>query len=180
MDNPLNSIKNSRKGFTMIELMVVVSIIGLLSSMILVGMQNGRVSARDAARKKDVQLLEKALVMYWERTGHFPSEATFDGSIGSDSCGCPASGAPAGCTGNDWCHTSGIWNGLVTTQGILSQLPVDPMNNPAYYYYYEPCCNRDCGNGNSCANKGCCEYTIGASKMEGSGTSYSRWGRWEQ
>ncbi|MFA6376019.1 MAG: prepilin-type N-terminal cleavage/methylation domain-containing protein [Candidatus Paceibacterota bacterium] len=170
----------NQKGFTLIELMVVISIIGLLSSMVMVGMQGARANARDASRKQDIETIEKALVMHWERTGQFPSDAAFDGSIGSTGCGCQQSGAPEGCTGKDWCHASGIWASLVTEQGILSQMPLDPMNNAAHYYFYEPCCDQDCQNGNTCEGKGCCEYTIGASKMENTGASYSLWGRWEK
>lgn len=168
------------KGFTLIELMVVISVIGILSGIILVGMQSAKISARDAARKQDVQTIENALLMFWEKTGQFPSESGFDGSIGSDNCGCPALGGPAGCTGKDWCHTSWIWKGLVPDQGILGRLPVDPLNNTTYYYFYEPCCNQDCGNGDTCEGMGCCEYTIGASKLESTGASYSHWGRWVQ
>jgi len=161
--------------------MVVISIVGLLAGITMVSVRSARINARDAVRKRDVQIIEKALVMYWEKTGQFPSEATFDGSIGSDGCGCPASGAPAGCTGKDWCRTSGIWAGIVTNQKILGALPVDPANTTAYYYSYEPCCNQACGSsGTTCVGKGCCEYTITASRLESTGTSYSRTARWEQ
>jgi len=143
-------------------------------------MQQIKLQARDTARKRDIAQLEKALVQYWESTGQFPSEGDFDGSIGSTSCNCPTSGAPVGCTGTDWCLTSGIYQGIIVNKKLMATLPRDPTNNSTYYYFYEPCCNQDCGGGRSCIGKGCCEYTIGASKLESTGTSYSRWGRWEQ
>ncbi len=169
----------SLKGFTLIELLVVISIIGILAGVSLVSMQQLKIQARDTARKRDVVQLEKALVQYWERTGHFPGEAGFDGSIGSTSCNCPATGAPVGCTGTSWCATGTMHQGIVVNYKIMASVPVDPTNNTTYYYYYEPCCNQDCGGGRSCVGKGCCEYTIGASRLESTGTSYSRWGRWE-
>jgi prepilin-type N-terminal cleavage/methylation domain-containing protein len=164
--------RKKQKGFTLIELLVVISIIGVISGLIMVGMQSARMSARDAVRKRDMQMLENALVMYWDKTGQFPAEAGFDGSIGSDGCDCPSVGGPEGCTGDNWCSTSAIWSGIVVQQKILGKLPVDPSNNPSYYYFYEPCCEQDCGGGRSCVGKGCCEFTIGASKLEGSGQSF--------
>jgi len=173
-------MKSRLKGFTLIELLVVISIIGILAGVSLVSMQQIKLQARDTARKRDVVQLEKGLVQYWERTGQFPTEAGFDGSIGSDSCSCPATGGPVGCTGTDWCATSDIYQGIVVNRKIMATLPIDPVNNSTYYYFYEPCCDQDCGGGRSCIGKGCCEYTIGASLLESTGSSYSRWGRWEQ
>ncbi len=167
------------KSFTLIELLVVISVIGLLSSIVLVNLRGARAGARDAARKRDIVQLEKALLLYWDKYGQFPSEACFDGSIGSDDCSCGACGtAPGSCTGNNWCATSQIWQKLVGG-GFMGSLPKDPINNTTYYYWYEPCCNQDCGGGRSCVNKGCCEYSIGASRLETTGSGYTRWGRWE-
>ncbi len=169
---------NKKRGFTLIELLVVIAVIGLLSSIVLVSIQGARTKARDAIRKQDIGQLEKALLLYWEKYGQFPSEATFDGSIGSDNCGCGAGGtAPGSCTGNNWCQTSQIWQGIVGN-GIMGALPKDPINNTTYYYWYEPCCWQNCGGGRSCTGK-CCEYSIGANKLETTGLGHTKWGRWE-
>ena len=171
---------SSKKGFTLIELMVVISVIGLLSSIVLVSMQGARKKARDSVRKQDIDQIEKALLLYWNKHEQFPSEACFDGSIGSDNCGCGSCGtAPGSCTGNDWCHTSAIWRGLVD-EGFIGALPKDPINNTIYYYWYEPCCNQNCGGGRSCVGKGCCEYHIGAKKLETTESGYTKWGRWQE
>lgn len=167
---------NNNKGFTLIELLVVISIIGVLSGTVLVGMQGARSKARDAARKRDIQQIEKMLVLSWERNGQFPSEVCVDSSLGSDNCGCPACGG-GDCTGNNWCATSQIWS-VIVGQGIAPSIPKDPINDATYYYYYEPCCNQDCGGGRTCVGKGCCEYVITANRLEAGG-SYSRWGHWE-
>ncbi len=173
-------MKSSIKGFTLIELLVVISIIGILAGVTLVSMQQMRMVARDTARKRDVVQIEKALVQYWERTGEFPDELGFDGSIGSNNCNCGSEDGPAGCTGTDWCADSPIYQGIVVDKKIMASLPIDPMNNERYYYFYEPCCEQDCGDGRDCIGKGCCEYWVGASELETTGVGYSRWGRWEQ
>ncbi|MDD5145132.1 MAG: prepilin-type N-terminal cleavage/methylation domain-containing protein [Candidatus Pacebacteria bacterium] len=161
----------NKKGFTLIELLVVISIIGLLSSLVLTSVAGSREKARDAKRKQDVAQMEKGLLMYWEKNGQFPRERYCDSSIGSNDTGCPINPAQS-----NWDSASAIWQDL-TAGGFLT-LPKDPVNNSTYYYYYEPCCDQDCGGGRNCTGKGCCEYTIGASRLETTGSDYSRWGRW--
>ena len=174
------NFSKGKKGFTLIELLVVISIIGLLSSIVLVSMSGVRDKARDATRKRDLRQIEKAFLLYYNENEEFPSEACFDGSIGSDNCNCGACGtAPSSCTGDDWCHSSSIWTGIVGNE-IMALLPKDPINNTTYYYWYEPCCNQNCGGGRSCVGKGCCEYHLGASKLETTGSGYTIWGRWDK
>jgi len=184
------------KSFTLIEMLVVVALISLIASLILVSMTGARAKARDSKRKQDIAQLEKALLMYWEKFGQFPGEACCDSSLGSDNCNCPSCSTPGFsctmCTGTDWCSTSGIWSGIVGN-GIMGYLPKDPINNTTYYYWYEPCCGQECRNANwdgDCdpgeicclpvPGGPCCEYTIGAIRLETTGSMYSKWGRWEK
>lgn len=162
----------SKKSFTLIELLVVIAIISLFSSIVLVGTKTARERSRDSKRKQDIVQLEKALLSYWDRFGQFPGERYCDSSIGSNDIGCPVSPPQS-----DWSLTSGIWQGIVGN-GIMGSLSKDPINNATYYYYYEPCCEQDCGGGRTCVAHGCCEYDIGATRLETTGSSYSRWGRW--
>lgn len=52
------------KGFSLIELLVVISIIGVLATIIIGGISNARQSARDARRKADLQQIGTALQMW--------------------------------------------------------------------------------------------------------------------
>lgn len=53
-----------RNGFTLIELMVVIAIIGILTALVTVNLQDARERARDVQRKADVKSIQQALELY--------------------------------------------------------------------------------------------------------------------
>jgi len=52
-------------GFTLIEMLVVVAIIGLLSSVVVVGLGSARQNARDARRISDIRQIQNVLEVYY-------------------------------------------------------------------------------------------------------------------
>lgn len=62
-----------RRGFTLVELLVAISIIGVILSISFFGIQNARKSSRDAKRKSDLESVRSALEMYKADTGKYPS-----------------------------------------------------------------------------------------------------------
>ena len=52
---------SNNKGFTLIEMLVVIAIIGLLSSVVVIGLGGARSKARDARRIADVRSIQSAL-----------------------------------------------------------------------------------------------------------------------
>lgn len=66
-----------RKGFTIIELVVVVIIIATLAAIAFVSYEKGRKQARDARRVADITNLGDTSKMYFLRNGSFPT-ATSD------------------------------------------------------------------------------------------------------
>lgn len=62
----------SREGFTLIELLVVIGIIGLLASVVLVGLSGARRSGRDARRISDLKSIQTALELYYNRCNYYP------------------------------------------------------------------------------------------------------------
>ena len=54
----------SKTGFTLLELLVVMSIIGLLSSIVLASLGSVRAKARDAVRYSDVRQINNAIQLY--------------------------------------------------------------------------------------------------------------------
>ncbi len=70
-------MKNSLKGFTLIELMVVISIIGLLSSIVLASLKDARDKANVTKFKAEIRQMISALELYRGDNGKYPFEGEF-------------------------------------------------------------------------------------------------------
>lgn len=62
------------KGFTLVELLVVMTIIAILAGLGLVSYQGARKSARDGKRKADLEQIRSALEMYRADNGTYPAD----------------------------------------------------------------------------------------------------------
>lgn len=60
------------KGFTIIEMIIVIAVIGILTGIGLVHYQNIRELARDARRKSDASYIRLALALYNDDYGSYP------------------------------------------------------------------------------------------------------------
>jgi len=103
--------ERSRRGFTLIEMMVVVFIIGLLASIVTISVNNSRMRGRDAKRKADLDSIRTAIELYGDmnHTYHLPNTA--DGCINA------ANGAAP---------TVPLTTALMNAQ-LLSSVPRDPQ-----------------------------------------------------
>ena len=108
-------------GFTLLELMIVVTIIGLLSAVVLVALNTSRESGRNAARISQIKEYLKAFELYRSDTGKYPSW----GTSASASARCLTNHSDNNC----WLVTNGTGNrieyGLLFTQisPYLSRIP---------------------------------------------------------
>ena len=68
---------SKRTGFTLIEILIVVSIIGMLSSIVLVGLGSFRSRGRDARRAADLRETQNALELYNEKEGSYPTVSSW-------------------------------------------------------------------------------------------------------
>ena len=77
--------KNFKKAFTLVEMLIVVVIIGILSSALLPRLQGAQSAARDSARKSDLSQLGSAILQYYNNRGEYPegSGGTTDATKGS-------------------------------------------------------------------------------------------------
>lgn len=67
----------NNKGFTLIELLTVVAIIGILASIVLVGLGGFRARGRDSRRIADLRQIQNALELYYLKNGSYPMPAGF-------------------------------------------------------------------------------------------------------
>lgn len=81
------SIKIRYDGFTLIELIVVIAILGILASIGLTSFQTSQMKSRDAKRKSDLEQVQRALEMYYNDVGAYPNSTAPGGTIGSFSWG---------------------------------------------------------------------------------------------
>lgn len=98
-----------RRGFTLIEVLVAVTIIAVLISIGVVSYSSINRRSRDAKRKGDVEQLRSALEMYRADNSSYPN-------IGSGA----------------WANASGLATVLVST--YLPAIPSDPKSTQTYRY----------------------------------------------
>ena len=67
------SSKNKKKGFTLIEMLIVIVIIGILAAALIPRLSSARGRANDVARKADLAQTAAALVSYQIDAGSFPT-----------------------------------------------------------------------------------------------------------
>jgi len=107
------SLKN--RGFTLVEMMVVVTFVGLLATIMLASYRSTIKKSRDNRRIADVTSIKQAANMYADRTGTFPS--TGGGTVCSYTGG-GGSCAPGACSGG----------GAINSWTALSNTLVDFIN----------------------------------------------------
>ena len=74
MTSPLKKGRNlkTKQGFTLVELLIVISIMGILTVIGMASFKTIQLKSRDARRKNDLNSISKALNMYYNDTGIFP------------------------------------------------------------------------------------------------------------
>ena len=108
--------RSAEHGFTLVELMVVIVIIGLLTTIVVINVLPSEGKARVAKAKADVALIEQGLEMYRLDNLNYPTTGQ----------GLQALVAPP----------AGVDAARVRAGGYLKKLPADPWGQP--YQYANP------------------------------------------
>lgn len=140
-----------KKAFTLIELLIVITIIGILMALAIASYAKTRAAARDAKRQSDLEQIKSALEIYRADNGQYPPPA----NVGWCTViwGCGSSSSP---------NHPEVKNALING-GYLSQLPQDPRfaNTSQDYFYrkltngYELYAQQEVGGTNNLSTVGC-------------------------
>lgn len=168
----------AKPAFTLIELLIVVTIISILAVIGLANYRSVSRKARDDARRADIAAIQQALEQIYAEEGTYPWEMSCDTSLGQDSTSCTSGGG----TNMDW-QAGGVSNNLIIleNQNYIDDLPLDP-EHPDFFYYYNPLCSNSaqgeqseslCGTTITCDvpnttidpndldSNNCCSYELG-------------------
>ena len=106
---------NQQRGFSLIEIMVVVVILGILAALVVPKIMNRPDEARKVKAKQDVMAIQNALELYKLDNGFYPSTEQGLNALATKPTTSPAP--------QNWTH-------------YIQSLPNDPWGNP--YNYLNP------------------------------------------
>ncbi len=124
-----HSLVSSRNGFTLMELLIVVAIIGVLAAVIIFSLKDAKSKGLDARRLTDMRSLAEAVNLYQNNHNNdFPPADPVDATGWATSYG----------------NATTFMNNLVT-DGDMPALIIDPINSTQYQaYYYRPGADSAC------------------------------------
>lgn len=143
----LTIFKNTHKikGFTLTEILITISIIGIMVGVIVGALLITTTASRDVRRKEDVRGIESALTLYKKEFGIYPAGLANNQVETSCGIGTWSNGIitpPINCNG--WSENGPLYQALLGGEKkYITSLPVDPLNRGEYFYYYLPDCCGD-------------------------------------
>ena len=78
----MKKLITSVRGFTLVEILIVVGIIGLLASVVLSGLGSTRARGRDARRIADIRQAQQALELYYAKCQVYPGVTGAGAAVG--------------------------------------------------------------------------------------------------
>lgn len=67
------SLKSKQSGFTIVELLIVIVVIGILATLVIVTFSGVQQKARDTKRETDIKALASQLEVYYANNGSYPA-----------------------------------------------------------------------------------------------------------
>ena len=91
-------IKDKKSAFTLVELLVIIIVIGVLSTFVVIAIGSSQVKARDSRRVSDLRQIQIGLEMFFAEEGHYPIQNPGDPSLDEFKLGQPLVGPVSGKT----------------------------------------------------------------------------------
>jgi general secretion pathway protein G len=119
--------KKFTPGFTIVELLIVIVVIGILAAITIVAYNGVQVKARDSVRIAKVKSISKAIDLYYVDNGRYPPIQ--DGNGSESACGSQT---------DNWGHCD---RNKILADSLVSYIKIDPtsLSNATqgnYYYHY--------------------------------------------
>lgn len=149
------------KGFTLVEVLIVMAIIGILIVFIVIAVGTANKNSRDSKRLSDTKELQRVLELYKADNGSYPPLHNANSTTFS-------------CDGSDkWCELEKYLNGTYKGTKYMDKLPRDPLYPKTTHYYFYDSDSGD--NNNSYVILTKLEYSKNASKMTNDGGVSDGW-----
>lgn len=115
------TISQKKSGFTIVELLIVIVVIGILAAIVTVAYNGVSSRAKDSKRSSDLASIQKLLELYYADKGGYPTCA-----------GAPGTNSPPALSANTvaFCLTDDL------VPAYTNSLPTDPTNSGSYIYRY--------------------------------------------
>lgn len=139
----------TKRGFTLVELLVVIVVLAILAAIVLPKFMNSSMRGKESALKSDLKLLRNAVTVFQADTGYCPLAIADLALTSAPAKGLDSAGTQCTITGNDW-HGP-----------YLESVPKDPISGNDFTY------------GSTNPNVG--KVTSSASGNGLDGTAYSSW-----
>ena len=108
----MNKLREINKGFTVIEFLLVIVIIGILSSVIFIAFSDSRKKSRDLERAEDVKQVSAQLERYYANYGQYPIPVSDNGQ------------------GATFADSGAIVSALCSSIGPFNELSADAVKSP--------------------------------------------------
>ena len=114
---------NTKTGFTIVELLIVIVVIGILAAITIVAFNGVQARAKDSTRSNDLTAIQKALELYKTDNGTYPNATANPGTSG-------------------WEVSTDVAGTFIEAlKPYMNTVPTDPVNTSAtayWYYFYAP------------------------------------------